>query len=520
MPSRKAPVSPMGEVQIGGAGRALRSRVDLIPRDSRRHEGRRDRLGQVERGLAGGVTAEKPRVELRRDLGPDREAAGVEAGPDRGANRVPLRPGLGQKIDRMGRDLGAGATPPAVEEGAAREVFRHDRYRRAVRGGDGDPRITHADQEPIGLAGRGARLHDAGSVNLMEPQRTIALDAHRGAEAEAILDHRALLVADTQAHVERRVRSHAHAAAAGGEGEAGAVGKRPRRGIPQLDWLGTLRGRLHRETMARLAGAAQAICALLLAAGCAHAPAPSNGAEARARFLAGFARADTATRGAGMLAVRQGGKGREGLNTRWAAVRESLAVVAYAGPIRALDAIILGDSVYLAIRPYELGIAGQVRTNGGLGARGLVFLARPWAFGASWVREAVERAAVEPNHEGWGLTGALGADGSQPFTLTLNTKGEPRLLRIQLSSDARDVISIRYGPVRRFSSVPIPRWVEWTRGSSQIRLDIEDHAPAKPSQLRRSPPAREDWTIVALDDPRGRNLLRRFFGVGDEETAP
>ena len=222
-----------------------------------------------------------------------------------------------------------------------------------------------------------------------------------------------------------------------------------------------------------------------------------------------------------MLAVHTGGKGREGLNTTWAAVRESLSVVAYAGPIRTLDGMILGDSVYLAIRPSEVALAGPVPAGAGLGPRGLLFLARPWAFGARWVREAIERAAVEPDREGWRLAGAFdGAGGAHEFTLTLSPKGEPRALRVRLSSEERSAISIRYGPVRRFSSGSMPQWVEWTRGETRIRLEIEDHAPAKPSQLRRAPAPRSDWTILALDDSRGRDLLRRLFGVGDEATAP
>jgi len=222
-----------------------------------------------------------------------------------------------------------------------------------------------------------------------------------------------------------------------------------------------------------------------------------------------------------MLAVRSGGKGREGLNTRWAAVQESLAVVAYAGPIRTLDATILGDSVYIAIRPYDLGLAGRVTSGGGLGPDGLRFLTRPWAFGAPRVRQAVERAAVEASGEGWRLAGAFdGADGAHPFTLELSAKAEPRTLKIRLGSDDRNSIAIRYGPVGRFQSGRIPRWIEWTRGATRIRLDIEDHAAAKPAQFRRLPPARDDWTILALDDPRGRDLLRRLFGVADSGAAP
>jgi hypothetical protein len=222
-----------------------------------------------------------------------------------------------------------------------------------------------------------------------------------------------------------------------------------------------------------------------------------------------------------MLAVQSAGKGREGMNTRWAAVRESLAVVAYAGPIRTLDATILGDSVFIAIRPYDLGLTGRVSAGEGLGPDGLRFLARPWVFGVPRVRQAIERAAVEPSGEGWRLAGAFaGAEGSHPFTLELSGKAEPKTLRIQLSSDDRNSIAIRYGPVGRFESGRVPRWIEWTRGATRIRLDIEDHAPVKPSQFRRVPPARDDWKILALDDPRGRDLLRRLFGVEGSEAAP
>jgi hypothetical protein len=119
------------------------------------------------------------------------------------------------------------------------------------------------------------------------------------------------------------------------------------------------------------------------------------------------------------------------------------------------------------------------------------------------------------------LVGAFdGADSLHPFTLELNANAEPTSLRVQLTSDARNSITIRYGPVGRFQSGKLPRWIEWTRGATRIRLDIEDHAPAKPSQFRHSPPARDDWTILALDDPHGRDLLRRLFGIGDAETAP
>ena len=520
MTPRETPVPPMREVEFGGAGGALRGRPNPLARDSRLEERGRDRFGEVEGGLSGGMGAEQARVELRRDLGPDRKAAGVQARPDRGAQPLAGDPGLLEADHGVGRDPLACAAPAAVEEDAPREILRHDRDRCAVRRGDGDPRISAADEESIGFAGRRVRLDDAVSVDLMKPHRAIALDTGRGPEPASVFEHRALLIAHPQAEVERRVGAEAYPATPVREGIAGPLGEVARRWFPKRDGFKVRRGRLHPGDIARRAGAAQAICALLLATGCAHGPGPSTGADARARFLESFARPDTATRGAGMLAVRLGGKGREGLNTRWAAVRESLSLVAYAGPIRTIDATILADSVYLAIRPYELGLAGPVPAREGLGPRGLRFLARPWAFGTPWVREAIERAAVEPAGDGWRLAGTLdGADGPHTFALELSARGEPRSLKVQVASGDRSPIAIRYGPVGRFESGRVPRWIEWSRGETQIRLEIEDHAPVKPSQFRHAPPARADWKILALDDPRGRDLLRRLFGAGDGETA-
>ena len=521
MAPREAPVPPMGEIQIGEARGAIRGRANLLARDPRLEEGRRDRLGQIERGPAAGMLAEKPRVELRRHLRSDREAAGVDARADRDPEPLPRNADLLELGHGVGRDPLSGPAPAAMEEDAPREVLGRDRDRRAVRGGDGDPRIARAEEEPVGFTRRMVGIDDAAPVDLVKPERSVALDPGRAVVPAAVLVNRALLVADSQAEIERGVGAEAHATRSKRERKPRAWGKVARRGSPKRDGVGVRRGRLHYQDFARRAGAAQAICALLLAAGCAHGPAPSTGGEVRARFLETFARADTATRGAGMLAVHHDGKGREGLNTRWAAVRESLAVVAYAGPIRTLDATILGDSVYLAIPAYDLALTGRVPSGDGLGPQGLRFLARPWAFGAPLVRGAIERAAVEPSGEGWRLAGAFeGAEGTQPFILELSRRAEPRTLRIRLSPDDRNSIAIRYGPVRRFQGVKVPRWIEWTRGATRIRLDIEDHAPVKPSQFRRSPPARDRWTVLALDDPRGRDLLRRLFGVGDSEAAP
>lgn len=217
-----------------------------------------------------------------------------------------------------------------------------------------------------------------------------------------------------------------------------------------------------------------------------------------------------------MLSIAHGKEGRKGLNTSWAAVAESLVAVAYVGPVRALDASLFGDSLYLALRRYDLGLAGPVSPEAGLGARGLRFLARPWRFDAPWIREALERASVEPTSDGWRITGSLeGAGGPRAFALEVNRGLDPKRLRIGRAKEAETEIEIRYGPPRRFSSGSLPRWIEWTRGDTRARLEIEDHARAKATQLRHPPPAKPEWTMVALDDPRGRDLLRRLLGIGE-----
>jgi hypothetical protein len=218
-----------------------------------------------------------------------------------------------------------------------------------------------------------------------------------------------------------------------------------------------------------------------------------------------------------MLSIEQRGRGRKGLNTSWAAVAESMVVVAYAGPLRILDGSILGDSLYLALRTYDLGLAGPLSTGEGLGRRGVLFLARPWTFDGAWVREALERATMEPIAKGWRLAGTFEGEGEdQPFQLELNRKLEPQRLRVGREDAPSSVLQIRYGPYKKYSDGSHPRWIEWTRGDTRIRLDLEDHARAKPSQLRHPPPAKPEWTIVALDDPKGRRLLRRLLGVGEE----
>ena len=239
----------------------------------------------------------------------------------------------------------------------------------------------------------------------------------------------------------------------------------------------------------------------------------------RDRFLAAYAVKEPATRGAGMLSVRAGAYSRAGMNTRWASVRDSVAIVAYVGPVRALDAVLLGDSVFVALRPYALGLTGAVPEGEGLGARGLRFLARPWDFSPPWVRDAIERARMEPIEGGWRLTGRFEeGKASHEFVLDLNGKSEPQRLRIQHDGDERSLALVRYGPVRHFDIGKLPQWVEWTRGTTKARLDIEEHERAKLATIWHAPPADPDWTVLSLDDPRGRELLHRLLGVIDEVT--
>jgi hypothetical protein len=226
-------------------------------------------------------------------------------------------------------------------------------------------------------------------------------------------------------------------------------------------------------------------------------------------------------RGAGVLAARKAGKGRGSMRVRWAAVADSVAVVGYSGPVHALDAVFLGDSVYAALRPYDLGFAGTVPDGEGIGAPGLRFLAEPWSFGAPWIRAGIDRSRIEPHDRGWRMIGTLeGADGTRPFRLDLDRHARPVSLTIDEAKGRASFIAIRYGPVRRYSGGRLPRWIEWTHGDASIRLELEDYAVTKSRTVRHAPPANPDWTILALDDPRGRDLLRNLLGATDGPEGP
>ncbi|HKQ18723.1 MAG TPA: hypothetical protein VJW75_03140 [Candidatus Eisenbacteria bacterium] len=196
-------------------------------------------------------------------------------------------------------------------------------------------------------------------------------------------------------------------------------------------------------------------------------------------------------------------------------------VVGYAGPVRALDASLFGDSIYVALRSMDLGFAGIVPREEGLGPRGLRFLSRPWDFGGAWIRDALDEMSVESIEKGWRLTGTVvSARGTHPVALEIDSKGDPKRLRIGRAGREGTLIIVRYGPTRSYRGGRLPRWIEWEHGPSLLRLAIDEYARASPGRLRHPPAADPDWEMMALDDPRSRDLLRRFLGVGEEEVAP
>jgi hypothetical protein len=288
------------------------------------------------------------------------------------------------------------------------------------------------------------------------------------------------------------------------------------------------RFRFHGTDSAVLRRTAQAASVLLLIAGCARAPvsltggAAGSGDKARARFLDAFAKREDASRGSGALSLKRDGASEGSMEVRWGTEADSMVVVGYVGPVRALDASYLGDSLYVALRPMDLGLTGSLFRDEGLGPHGLRFLARPWDFSPGWIRSAIEHGTVEPwGDGGWRVAGMIVGEGrTNPFGLELSAKGEPRRLRIGGAGGRGTLVTIRYGDPKSYRGGSLPRSVEWERGPAVIRLDIDEYARPGSSKLRHSPPADPEWTMLSLDDPRSRALLRRFLGIGDDEVEP
>lgn len=250
-------------------------------------------------------------------------------------------------------------------------------------------------------------------------------------------------------------------------------------------------------------------------------PRAASGSEARAHLLATFAVPEAGSRGVGVVAAKHGDRREGSLEVRWATLAESTVVFGYAGPVRAIDASMLGDSLYVALRTSDLGFAGPVREREGLGPAGLRFLARPWDLSAAWVKDAIEHAAVEARDKGWRLRGTFASGGSaHPFTLDLDGRGDPARLAVARPGGRGERIVVRYGPTKSFRGGTMPRWIEWTQGSAVIRLSIDEYARGEPARFRHAPAADPEWTLMTLDDPRSRDLLRRYLGIGERGEDP
>jgi hypothetical protein len=193
-----------------------------------------------------------------------------------------------------------------------------------------------------------------------------------------------------------------------------------------------------------------------------------------------------------------------------------MAVVAYVGPARVLDASLQGDYLFLVLRRSGMGVAGALSGEEGMDGRLLRFVGAPWDFSAAWVRYALEHAATRESAGGWRLEGSLGAEGR--FTFELSPRGEPRSLALRREGEARDLIEVRYGPERNYAAGRIPSWIEWSFSGSVVRLKIEDHAPADPAKIRYGTKTEPDWTILPLDEEGGRSFVRWLLGLSEGGT--
>ncbi|HXL15121.1 MAG TPA: hypothetical protein VN972_03475 [Methylomirabilota bacterium] len=284
-------------------------------------------------------------------------------------------------------------------------------------------------------------------------------------------------------------------------------------------------------------GSAIALGFTFLGAGCARLPKAASGTAARDRFLSVYAAPHAAERGVGSISIRRGEEGRGSARARWGANAESLAVIGYVGPARVLDAALKGDSLYLVIRRYGMGVSGTLRGDEGLDGRVLRFAATPWDFSPDWIRRALERAEMHESGHGWGLEGSLEADGREGrggiaggggrgsaeeyrFVLELSERGEPVSLLLRRAGEAHDVIAVRYGPERGYEAGRIPSWIEWSFSGSVVTLKVESHSSADAARIRYAPSAEPGWTILSLDDPGGRSLVRWLLGLSEGGTEP
>ena len=464
---------------------------------------------------------------------------GVTTGMDTRADRSEDFPGgdsvRAEETDRTGCDPVSGTTPPRVEEGAQGSAPGDERHRRAVGGRHRDPRISSANDEPVRVTRSHVRLDDPGSVDLVETPGPRLGDAKCREGDRAVPQHLVAVVSHLEPEIERSVGAETHAPAARGDSEPRARRKMLFGGAPHHDVLGRIpRHAAQRARFVRGAQAASrfapcaALAAALLLAGCARAPRSSSGTAARDRLLASYGAVPGPTRGVGSISVRRAESGRGRARVRWAQNAESLAVVGYVGPSRALDASLRGDSLYIVIRRYGTGVAGPLRGEEGIESPVLRFIATPWDLSPDWVHAALERAEIQETGRGWLLLGALDvggrarghSDAEYRFTLEVNGSADPVKLTLRRPGAGGEMISVQYGPARRFQAGRIPSWIEWSFSGSVVRLEIEDHAPADASKIRFAPRIEAEWMILALDQPGGRSLVRWLLGLSEETVKP
>lgn len=554
MAARDAAVAPMRKEIVAPTRGALGRSADRPLGEPRFEKRDRDGEREVERD-PGGMRPESLLGKAARDLAPDGIAAGVNAGTDRDAEVGGRNAARDEEPRGSSRDLLPRAAPSGVDDRSERTVPRDERDGGAVGGRDGHPGIAGPEEKSIRLARRIARRHDPAPVDLMDPNRPFRGDTERVEQERAVPEHGLAHVADLEPEVERRKRAFAHAAAARGHAEPDARREVPLRRSPDREAVGPFRlghaaqvARSRLRTQAgcvpalRAAGVAAGLAAGIaatLAAGCARVPVAGSGVEARARLLAAHASDSQPTRGVGSVSLRRPGQRRGGARARWAADSESVAVVGYLGPARVFDAALKGDSLYLALRHDELGVAGPLRADEGFSGQLLRFVATPWDLSAPWVRAALERSAVEPSGKGWVCRGTLspddravgvdGADGDPTpeaageryrFALEVTSKGAPSRCTLRREGEERDLISIRYGPERRFQAGRVPSWIEWSFSGSVVRLSLEDLSPIDGGRIRYPAPADPEWTMLTLDEPRGRALVRWLLGIPEEGARP
>ncbi len=524
MPARDAAVSPVGVETVGKAGAALRGDVDGVCGHSRAAQRRRDGTGEIERGLPRRVGPQVLRSEELGHLGSDGKAARVEAGPNGSAKRARIVAQASELLHSRGRNPGGGTAPPGVKQRACHSAGRDDGHRRAIGCGDRDPGIAGAKEEAVrGARGLGGE-EDAPPVLLVDAERLAPLKPERGPYSRAVLLNVLVRVAHGEPDVERGVGALAHTAEAGCHAEPDPGGQRVRGRTPEH---GAIRGEIrnrHGRQGDRSRAPVQAIYvvlatgALALAAGCAHAPAPVGGAEMRSRLLGRADAAGAPARGQGVISLVREGRRAGSADIRWVSVAESIAVIASVGPMRVMQGSLRGDSVAMALRHSDLGVTGALEPAGFGDAKIARFLLEPWRFGGPAMRDPILRAAIEQVEKGYRLHGRLvPGDSSRRFELLLSTGGEARALTLVLGRNARGTLHVRYGKPRTFAAGILPRWIEWSWGRSRARLDVETHTAVDPARVRLAFRAEPGDTLLALDDPRGRALLRRLFGLVEEK---